>query len=587
MRKFTILIVLSLILTITSVNSQQNNIPKETLQKIEKYFQEKGEIYFKFLVFSKNEINNLTRIISIDNVKGNEVYAYANRKDFNEFIKLGYKIELLQLPSETATGLTMSNNVDGVTAWDVYPTYDQYVAMMTAFQMNYLNICQLYDIGPTASGLRHLYAIKITDSVNVRKPKPRFLYTSSIHGDEITGYVTMLRLIDTLAKGYGVNPQITSLLQNVEIWINPLANPDGTYHGGNNTVTGATRYNYNNVDMNRNYPDPAAGPHPDGNSWQTETINFMNLATSKYFMLSMNFHGGAEVFNYPWDTWSRYAPDDPWYIQVGKHFVDTIHAIAPTYMTDLLGYPNYPGVVDGYAWYRVTGGRQDFMTYFRYGREITAEISGIKMPAAATLPTYWNNLHKSLLNFIKETLYGVRGIVTDSITGAKLKAKVYIAGHDTDSSWVYSDSVSGDYHRFIATGTYPLTFSSPGYYSKTISNVYAKIDSTTILNVQLKPVPNGITGNENNIIKEFELKQNYPNPFNPVTSIEFNVPNKSFVTIKVYDYLGREITTLISKETEPGMNSISWNALNNSSGVYFYKLTSGNTTLTKSMKLIK
>ena len=56
--------------------------------------------------------------------------------------------------------------------------------------------------------------------------------------------------------------------------------------------------------------------------------------------------------------------------------------------------------------------------------------------------------------------------------------------------------------------------------------MYAKIDSTTILNVQLKPVPNGITGNENNIIKEFELKQNYPNPFNPVTSIEFNVPNR-------------------------------------------------------------
>ena len=50
-----------------------------------------------------------------------------------------------------------------------------------------------------------------------------------MHGDEITGYVTMLRLIDTLAKGYGIVPQFTYLLQNVEIWINPLADPDGTY----------------------------------------------------------------------------------------------------------------------------------------------------------------------------------------------------------------------------------------------------------------------------------------------------------------------------------------------------------------------
>ena len=301
-------------------------------------------------------------------MNGNEVYAFANKDEFEKFKKLGYDFELLSLPHETATGLTMSDDIKSVNAWNVYPTYDQYVAMMTAFQSNYPGICKLYDIGTTASGLRHLYIIKITDSVNVRKPKPRFLYTSSMHGDEITGYVTMLRLIDTLAKGYGVVPQYTSLLQNVEIWINPLANPDGTYHGGNNTVTGAVRYNYNNIDLNRNYPDPAAGPHPDGNSWQAETVNFMNFATSNYFMLSMNFHGGAEVFNYPWDTWSRYPPDELWDIQIGKHFVDTVHAIAPTYMADNLGYPNYPGVVNGYDWYRVTGGRQDFMTYFRYGQ---------------------------------------------------------------------------------------------------------------------------------------------------------------------------------------------------------------------------
>jgi hypothetical protein len=495
MKKTIILFALCLTMVVSSLYSQPKEISSSTLEKIEIYFQKDGEIYFKFKIFSKSEIETLTRIISIDNVIGNDVYAYANKEEFEKFKKLGYDFELLSLPHETATGLTMSDDIKSIQAWNVYPTYDQYVAMMTAFQTNYPNICKLIDIGPTASGLRHLYAIKITDSVNVRKPKPRFLYTSSMHGDEITGYVTMLRLIDTLAKGYGVVPQFTYLLQNVEIWINPLANPDGTYKGGNNTVTGAVRYNNNNIDLNRNYPDPAAGLHPDGNSWQTETVNFMNFATSNYFMLSMNFHGGAEVFNYPWDTWSRYPPDESWDIQIGKHFVDTVHAIAPTYMADNLGYPNYPGVVNGYDWYRVTGGRQDFMTYFRYGREITCEISHTKLPAASTLPTYWNNLNKSLLNFIKESLYGIRGIVTDSITGAKLKAKVYIAGHDADSSWIYSDSVSGDYHRFIATGTYPLTFSSPGYYSKTISNVYAKIDSTTILNVQLKPiiVPSNLT----------------------------------------------------------------------------------------------
>lgn len=116
MRKLTLLIVFSLIFAITSVFAQQNDIPQQTLTKIEKYFQEKGEIYFKFQIFSKNEINTITRFISIDNVKGNDVYAYANRKEFNDFIKLGYKFELLQSPSETATGIVMSDNVNGVNA---------------------------------------------------------------------------------------------------------------------------------------------------------------------------------------------------------------------------------------------------------------------------------------------------------------------------------------------------------------------------------------------------------------------------------------------------------------------------------------
>jgi len=66
----------------------------------------------------------------------------------------------------------------------------------------------------------------------------------------------MLRLIDSLLTSYGSNPRITYVIDNAEIWINPNANPDGTYHGGNGTVYGATRYNVNGYDLNRNFPDP-------------------------------------------------------------------------------------------------------------------------------------------------------------------------------------------------------------------------------------------------------------------------------------------------------------------------------------------
>ena len=183
MRNTTILIILALLILTYSANAQQKEIDKTTSQKIEKYFKEKGEIYFKFNIFSRNELNTLTRIISIDNVRDFVVYAYANEKEFSEFKKLGYSFELLPHPSETATGINMAQNLDEAMAWDFYPTYGQYDTMMTAFQTNYPNLCQKIDIGTTVSGIRHLYFIKITDSVNVRKPKPRFMYTSSMHGD--------------------------------------------------------------------------------------------------------------------------------------------------------------------------------------------------------------------------------------------------------------------------------------------------------------------------------------------------------------------------------------------------------------------
>ncbi|MBK6966466.1 MAG: hypothetical protein IPH20_21865 [Bacteroidales bacterium] len=70
----------------------------------------------------------------------------------------------------------------------------------------------------------------------------------------------------------------------------------------------ARRYNINGVDLNRNYPDPEDGDHPDGYAWQPETVAFMNFAGQHDFVAAANFHGGVEVVNYPWDTWATGRP---------------------------------------------------------------------------------------------------------------------------------------------------------------------------------------------------------------------------------------------------------------------------------------
>jgi hypothetical protein len=186
------------------------------------------------------------------------------------------------------------------------------------------------------------------------------------------------------------------MVNNMDIWINPLANPDGTYAGGNNSVNGATRYNANFVDLNRNYPDPDDGPHPDGNPWQVETIAFMDFAEGRDFVMSANFHGGAEVVNYPWDTWSHFHADDNWWQYVSREYADTVHDNAP------FGYMNYlnNGITNGYAWYEITGGRQDYMNYFHQCREFTLEISDIKLLPANQLINHWNYNYRSICSTI-------------------------------------------------------------------------------------------------------------------------------------------------------------------------------------------
>jgi len=87
--------------------------------------------------------------------------------------------------------------------------------------------------------------------------------------------------------------------------------------------------------------------------------------------------------------------------------------------------------------------------------------------------------------------------------------------------------------------------------------------------------------------EQFELLQNYPNPFNPNTAIEFRVPSRELVRLKVYDLLGREVVTLVNEVREPGKYRERFDAASLSSGVYVYRLEAGSISLTKKMLLIK
>jgi hypothetical protein len=187
-----------------------------------------------------------------------------------------------------------------------------------------------------------------------------------MHGDETGGFILMLHLADYLLKNYSINEKVKNLADNLEIWINPLANPDGTYSSGN-TISSPVRYNANGYDLNRNFPDPFT----PNTVKQKETLDMIKFMRKHKFVLSVNFHSGSEVVNYPWDRWlSKFHADDSWFNEISRAYADTVHVYAgPAYMNFLDN-----GVTRGALWYIVYGGRQDFMTWELHGREVTIEI---------------------------------------------------------------------------------------------------------------------------------------------------------------------------------------------------------------------
>lgn len=124
----------------------------------------------------------------------------------------------------------------------------------------------------------------------------------------------------------------------------------------------------------------------------------------------------------------------------------------------------------------------------------------------------------------------------------------------------------------------------PGSGSCTVTMSYQSTSISQDFGVVADPV--GIR-QISSIVKEFKLNQNYPNPFNPTTKIEFSIPKSNYVDLRVYDILGREVKTLLSEQLNPGEYEIEFDAKNLASGMYYYRLQSGDNVSVKKMTLVK
>lgn len=483
-----------------------------------------GQVRIAIPFTGVKQLKDLSKELSVSSLRGKSVEVVLSPLTVDWFISRN--IEYTIVENADSKSIITSSDVKQAMEWETYPSYTQYDSIMQSFPFLYPALCDLDTIGTSIYG-KLVLVLKISDHAGVDEDEPGTFYTSSMHGDETGGFILMLRLADYLLKNYSTSTRIRTLVDNLEIWINPLANPDGAYKTGN-TISSPVRFNANGYDLNRNFPDPET----PSTIKQKETLDMVKFLRERRFTLSANFHSGSEVVNYPWDSrWWIHADDD-WFYSISRKYADTVH------LHSAAGYMTYldNGVTNGYDWYSINGGRQDFVTYELQGREVTIELDDEYVTPVSQLNSLWHSNYRSLLGYLENALYGIHGSVKDKTTGNPVPARIFITGHDKDSSHVYSDTTTGSFTRLLAPGSWDLFFSAEGYVDKHVEDVIVAEGKATNLNVEMVRFINPIdtTDTPGPVI--------YPNPSTDYFNLVLPARQFGVVNIVIYNSSGIKLT---------------------------------------------
>jgi len=498
---------------------------RETIRKY-------GQVRITIPFPGSKQVNELSQNVSVSSLRNKTVEVVLSPLTVDWFISQNFKYTVLEAPD--AKSIITASDIKQAMEWESYPSYTQYDSIMQSFAGLYPGLCNLDTIGTSIYG-KLILVLKISDNAGVDEDEPETFYTSSMHGDETGGFILMLRLADYLLKNYNTDSRIKNLVDNLEIWINPLANPDGTYRTGN-TISSPTRDNANGYDLNRNFPDPEL----PGMSIQKENQDMVKFMRGHKFILSANFHSGAEVVNYPWDSRPWYHADDDWFYRISRKYADTVHVNSvPGYMTFLEN-----GVTNGYDWYSINGGRQDFVTWELQGREVTIELDDAYITPVSQLGSLWQYNWRSLLGYLENSLYGIHGLVTDAKTGDPVVARVFIEGHDKDSSQVYSDKITGRFVRLLAAGKWDLEFTADGYVDNHVKGVIVTEGKATELDVEMVKFINPVDTTDT------PVPVLYPNPANDILYVVLPKTLFGTVNVRVYNIKGIKFMDYVEQTEE-------------------------------------
>ncbi len=334
---------------------------------------------------------------------------------------------------------------------------DEIRDLQDSLATNFPNICKKVIIGTSVSGF-DIVALKFSDNVNIDEPEPEILLTFCIHGDEENPEQVAMKLARRLCLDYNSDTQTTDLINNREIWIIAVMNPDGL-----RGINWFGRPNAKGVDMNRNYGYMWNAEDFDPHEYsEPETKATRDFILSRNFNIMIDYHSGLQGIIYPWYYKGEDSPD-----KIEIEYLANQYDFVSGYLE------NEFAVTTGYKLYPTNGA----LVEFAYGSLGIYAFS-------VELMNFTHRIYNSceLLTINKPSIYmmfkkageGIEGIVTDVNSGMPLKAKIEVQGKIPS----YTGISNGDYHRYLQAGTYQVKVSASGYAPQTTTIIVSNGTAT-------------------------------------------------------------------------------------------------------------
>ncbi|MGQ9817661.1 MAG: M14 family zinc carboxypeptidase [bacterium] len=487
-----------------------------------------------------------------------------------------------------------------------YHTYEEMIHEVDSIVALHPGITKLETLGVSTRDSLPILTIKISDNPAIKEDEPAILFNGIHHAEELLGCEVCLYLLNDLVTKYGVDSAITYWINNTEIYIIPILNPEGhnVVMSGLDTIWRKNKRDNNNngffdtdsdgVDLNRNYDfnwalggsgDPSSenyrGPYPFS---ENETRIIRDLAQENHFVFDVCYHcvrtGQGELVYYPWRWGTQFSIDHPF-----------IKRIADTLAAKIINDAGNGTYVSMYG-YATEGTARNWLYGVCGTFAYTIEVSRSCYPPGYLVDSICKrNLAGAY--YLLERTFGssITGIVTDSITNQPLSAEVRLINYyDSTLAPRMSEPLYGRYRRIVNPGTYSIQFLKSGYQTITFDSIVVLPGIPTTLNAKMQSLRVEENNNLKNEVKTPHLS--LPSTiFRNHLYIDYSTGNNDNAELFIYNISG-SIVKQWDKERIKQNKRIIWDGNDNKgrrlpSGVYFVQLKCDYFTLSEKILFLK